>query len=83
VSGFVKEDGSPDLAELRLRLHLQLGRHPHRSWMLLTLGIQASTLDGVGRDGHELRLCRRLLSHAQVLQGLEAQVYFIGPWENI
>ncbi len=40
--------------------------------MLLALGIQASTLDGVGRNGHELRLRSCLLSHAQVLQGINS-----------
>ncbi len=72
MSGFVTTNRSPDLVELRLCLHLQLGRHPHRSRMLLTLGIQASTLDGVGRNGHELRLRSCLLSHAQVLQGVNS-----------
>ena len=62
------EDCPKDLAQLCVRLHLQPHRDPPGCRALFPLGFQAPAVDGLGRHGLELGLCRGLVAAAEALQ---------------
>ena len=69
----VKLSSSPHLAELRLRVHLQPVRDPHRRRNLFPLGIQAPALDGICGHGTQFGLGRGLVADAEGLQEADAR----------
>ena len=62
VSGPLETHSAPHLAQLCLRLHLQLGGHPRGRRRLLAHQHQIAAMDGLGRDGPQFSLSRLLIT---------------------